>query len=369
MFEPKYIITSKMLYGLMDLESAKTVVDLVPISGEWDMKLKKEALTKKIYYGLHFVGVELSSTDIAKIISYDPGRDEKAGEVAERAGVLGKEIDIQLVLNWLNASRFKDQLAYLEIKFKQSSFSEKDLMQINSLLLEKTVQSQRLGIYRMADTVSETGNKLTTIPAVEVTYQMEDFFRWFVSTKDEMPPVIKTGVCLYELLRICPFEDGNLLSAIIFCSLILDSSGYSFKQLWAFEEALLKNREVFWMYLSSPDKKSGELSEWLEYFVKCLGQVSLETKSKLMMLIGETPAFRSESGRVMPLTERQIAIMEDLTLRGETTIKEIRSILPIVSDDTILRDLKDLIEKKLIRKKGKTKGAAYVLGKTRNFRR
>ncbi|KKT51826.1 MAG: hypothetical protein UW44_C0007G0001, partial [Candidatus Collierbacteria bacterium GW2011_GWB2_44_22] len=33
-----------------------------------------------------------------------------------------------------------------------------------------------------------------------------------------------------------------------------------------------------------------------------------------------------------------------------------------------LRDLKDLIDKKLIRKKGKTKGALYVMGKTRSYR-
>ena len=50
------------------------------------------------------------------------------------------------------------------------------------------------------------------------------------------------------------------------------------------------------------------------------------------------------------------------------TIKEIRGILPMVSDDTILRDLKDLILKKLLKKKGKTKGAVYILGKVKEFK-
>jgi len=35
--------------------------------------------------------------------------------------------------------------------------------------------------------------------------------------------------------------------------------------------------------------------------------------------------------------------------------------LPMVSDDTILRDLSGLIKKSLIRKKGKTKGVKYLL--------
>ena len=369
MFEPKYIITPKILSCLLEIESDKTVADLVPVATEWELRLKNEALAKKIYFSLHFIGVDLSSSDISKIVTYDPGRDEKADEVALRAGVVAKERDIQLVLNWLNANRFKDQLAYLEAKFKQTGFGEKDLIQMNSLLLEKTTPPQKLGLYRMEDTAFEAGGKLSTIPAVEISYQMEDFFRWFLSTKEEMHPLIKAGISLYELMRMSPFEDGNLITGVMFCSLVMDSFGYSFKQFLSFEEALLRNREIFWMYLSTPEKKEEDLSEWLEYFLKSISQVATDTKGKLMMLIGETPAFRSENGKVMPLTERQIAIMEDLTLRGETTIKEIRSILPAISDDTILMDLKDLIEKKMIKKKGKTKGATYVLGKSRGFRK
>jgi predicted HTH transcriptional regulator len=36
-------------------------------------------------------------------------------------------------------------------------------------------------------------------------------------------------------------------------------------------------------------------------------------------------------------------------------------ILPMVSEDTVLRDLKDLLNKKIIRKKGKTKAARYEM--------
>ena len=78
--------------------------------------------------------------------------------------------------------------------------------------------------------------------------------------------------------------------------------------------------------------------------------------------------FRSENGRAIALSERQIAIMEDLAIRTQTTIKEVRSILPSVSEDTILRDLKDLMDKRLVKKKGHTKGSRYVLGKVRYFK-
>ena len=87
-----------------------------------------------------------------------------------------------------------------------------------------------------------------------------------------------------------------------------------------------------------------------------------------MNLIGDRPLFKSDGGKAISLSERQITIMEEMTIQGEMTIKEIRGILPMVSDDTILRDLKDLILKKLLRKKGKTKGAVYILGKVKGFK-
>ncbi len=370
MFEPHFSITNKLLSGIIEVENNKTVVDLVPVPSEWNVRLKNEALSKKIYSCLRFMGNNLDPLSISKIIAYDPGRDEKAVAVAQNAGVVGKESDIQMVLNWINANRYKDQLVYLGLKFKQTGITEKDLVQINSLLTEKLVPFQKLGAYRLSDLSEKSDIRHEIVPAVEIPYQMEDFYRWYVSfNKEEVHPLIKAGVTFYELVRIWPFDEGNLLTASLFCTLTLDVSGFTFGNLWSYEEALLKNREVLWMYISNIQKNNGDLTEWLEYFVKSLGVSAAELKSKVMMLIGDTPVFRTEVGKVVPLTERQVVIMEDITLRNETTIKEVRSILPSVSDDTILRDLKDLIDKKLIKKKGKTKGATYVLGKVRSFRK
>ena len=55
-----------------------------------------------------------------------------------------------------------------------------------------------------------------------------------------------------------------------------------------------------------------------------------------------------------------------MTTKDAATIRQIREVLPMVSDDTILRDIKDLVLKKMIKRKGKTKGAVYVLGKVKN---
>ena len=69
----------------------------------------------------------------------------------------------------------------------------------------------------------------------------------------------------------------------------------------------------------------------------------------------------SLGGKQIALSERQIKLIEYMEKYEGLTMSEGRELLPMVSDDTILRDLRDLIEKGLVVKKGRTKGAKYYL--------
>mgnify|MGYP001611686939 FL=1 len=42
-------------------------------------------------------------------------------------------------------------------------------------------------------------------------------------------------------------------------------------------------------------------------------------------------------------------------------MRDLKGVLHMVSEDTILRELKDLVDKGIIRKEGATKAARYVL--------
>lgn len=369
MFRPNYYISEKLLAALVELESARSVIDLMPVTADWRNKLFRETKIKKIHNTLRLVGNGLSIDYVSKLVSYDPGRDETASEVAVASGITGKESEVQQVINWMNASRYRDQLAYLGTKYGTNPISEKELGKLNSLLSEKLVEYSKLGIYRMQDIPEGFESRLKCVPAIEVTYQIDDFLKWLGGKKEvEIHPVILSGVVMATLLRICPFESSNFLSAWLLSSLVLEEDKYGMGGLVSIEDHLFRNREVLSMYLRSIDEKNGDLSGWLEFYAKAVASAALETKSKIMMLLGDAPVFRTETGKAISLSDRQLLIMEDVSLRGTTTIKEARSMIPAVSDDTILRDLNDLIEKKLLKKKGKTKGAVYILGKIKSYR-
>ena len=366
MFDPRFIITNRILGNLIELEKAVMVADLAPLQTDWEVKLKLECLTKRAYAVLRYLGCQLDVDDVVKIIKDDPGRDDKPAQVALRAGVVAKEKDVQKAINWLNANRLVSQTAYLTNKFKQEIFGEKDLISLNSLLGERIVNSAVLGRYR--DEGSQECPEIKLVPSIEVKYQMEDLYSWFKSaSKTDVHVAIKASVMLFEIMRIRPFEEDNLTSSLFFLGLILASEGYGMKELWPFEEDLLKNKQRL-IEIIAITVESNDLTGWLEYTTKTLAETAEKTKVKIINLVGDRPIFKSEGGKAISLSERQIIIMEEMTIQGEMTIKEIRGILPMVSDDTILRDLKDLILKKLLRKKGKTKGAVYVLGKVKGFR-
>jgi len=365
-FSPRYIVTNKTLRSIIEFEKACLVVSMAPIQNEWELKLKQEALVRRINSVLRFTDNRLDVDDVAKIVKDDPGRDDKPTQVALRSGVVAKEKDLQAAINWLNANKLMEQTAYLSKKFKQGAFETKDLESLNSLLGERIVLSTTLGKYR--EESCDDLKELAFPPSVEVSYQMEDLFIWFKGAgKLDTHPFIKAGTMLFEILRIRPFVANNVLTGLLFFDLILLSEGLETKGMLAVEEEILKNKQKF-VEIVGTTIESGDLTGWFEYLSAAIFASAEKTRTKVLNLVGDGPIFKTEAGKAISLSERQIAIMEEMTIRNEMTIKEIRAVLPMISDDTILRDLKDLMIKKLIRKKGKTKGAVYVLGKVKGFK-
>ena len=91
MFSPSYQITNKILSSLINIEVNSKIIELAQLQVDWEGRLRLESLVKRIYSVFHFVENGLSTDDVAKIVKDEPERDDKAGEVALRTGVVGKE--------------------------------------------------------------------------------------------------------------------------------------------------------------------------------------------------------------------------------------------------------------------------------------
>ena len=408
MFQPNYIINSKILKYISWIEAAKSLIDNAALIPAWEAQFRTEAEARTVYHGTHLEGNDLSLTQAKKVIEQvEEAEGKKKGKVslkpekvADKAGVVGRDRDIQEIINYRNVLKYIDSLSAsrkkeipprlwinqrgINHRLKPAKkppkviidknrpelktypfYSEKELLKIHQLTLEKLLPAEKTGKYRTTRVVikDSASGKVTyrPPPPVEVKYQIEEFFEWLnsLSSRDEHA-VIRAGIGHFELARIHPFVDGNGRVARAFTTLILFREGYDVKRFFSLEEYYDYDPMGYYGALQSVEKAKGDLTLWLEYFALGLA-VELEKVKEKVKKMSLDSHLRDSYGKQISVSERQIKLIEQLKDVGEISVPDARQVLPMISDDTLLRDFNDLIEKGVVRKIGRTKGARYVL--------
>ena len=109
------------------------------------------------------------------------------------------------------------------------------------------------------------------------------------------------------------------------------------------------------------DFYSRDLTVWIEFFTGALAIQLTNVKDKVRKLSIDTQIKNRLGGKQVGLNERQVKVMEFLEVKREGTMKDFKPLLPMISEDTILRELTALMKQKLIKKVGSRKAAKYVL--------
>jgi Fic family protein len=162
-------------------------------------------------------------------------------------------------------------------------------------------------------------------------------------------------------VRIHPFLDGNGRVARAVATLILFSEGYDIKRFFSLEEYYDREPMHYYEALQSVGKEQGNLTNWLIYFTEGLAIELTRIKEKVKSLSTDLKIKKSLGGQQLALTERQIKIVEFIQEQGFLQNKAFFELFPMVSEDTVLRELKDLLKKGIVKKEGSTKGAKYTL--------
>ena len=364
MYSPQFSITNKVLKYIGRIEAARDYIENAPLVPAYEAKFRQEAIIRTVHHGTHIEGNPLGTGEVAAVLG---GQQIDA-----------RDRDIQEVLNYREVLRFIDRsqkslfarkLAQSE-QVKSQKFTQNHLLALHKLTVNKVLPYDKAGKYRTTQVVvknSKTGEISFKPPAAgEVKKLIGDFMLWLNSdTVSEMHPVILAGIVHYVLAYIHPFVDGNGRVARSFATLVLFSRGYDIKKFFSLEEYFDRDGQRYYATLQAVSNQKVEnlsdrdLTVWLEYFCEGLAQELERVKEKVKKLSLDS-RLKGRTGQIA-LSERQVKLVEYIENNGSINNRAWRSILPDYSDDTILRDLKDLQKKKLIKKKGSTKGAVYVL--------
>jgi Fic family protein len=347
MLSPKFIITNKILKNIGSIEASREVIDKAPLLPYYEKQFRNEAVVRAVHHGTHIEGNELNLSQAEKVM--------KGEDIAAR------ERDVQEVINYRKVMEYISEFKVPNSKFK---FDEETIKKIHKMTVNKIMPDNQAGEYRKTQVVvknSKTGEVSFRPPmAVAVPFQVKDLIK-FINSDTDIHPVLKSGIVHYELVRIHPFLDGNGRVARAISTLILFLEGYDIRKFFSLEEYFDSDSSEYYKALQSVQGMGGDLTDWLSYFSLGLAIELTKIKDRVERISIDAKLKEKLGGKPLLLTDRQLKIIEYIQKVGYLQNKAFEQLFPMVSEDTILNELKSLHKQGLIKKQGVTKAAKYVM--------
>lgn len=361
MYTPHFSITSNLLTYISRIEAAKALIDNAPLVPAWEAKFRDDALMRTVHFGTKIEGNELTQAQAQKVTRLHGTIDTK--EAIEKTGVFARERDIQEVINYRNVLAWINRQSIVDIS---EAFTAETLKTIHEITIAKLIEPDYAGTYRDKQVVvrsAQDGSVVFRPPvSVEIPYLIEQFFKWTHSDEAaRQHAVIRAAITQYQLVYIHPFIEGNGRSARAMSTLLLYVLGYDFKRFFSIEQYFDSDVSAYYeALLSVQQSPETDMTYWLEYF--CYGlALEIEKVKNQVMKLSKDLKLKKQLGKQVALSERQIILLELFQQQEAVTSDDAQKALPMVSVDTILRDIRDLIKKNIIQKKGVTKGVRYTL--------
>lgn len=317
---PEYTITNQALKNIANIEYAKAIIETTTILPHWQNQLKTEAQARSITYSLQNESINTSVSDIKKYLN---------------------DMPVKISTNIIKLKRAQKKVEDLA---KTYEFDENDIKDIYKILTQKTTfRSKKI--------------KGTTDPE-EILAQITQLIDWYSSLDaKETHPIVVTAIFRAKLEHIKPFEEKNSQTTDLLTTLCLKSNKYSIKDFYSLEEGLYKNQREYLRLLA--DAKT-DYTKWIEFFTDVFSRELLNIAENIKILAKDTKIAKA-AGASARLSQRQERIITYLQDYGFMKNKDFARLFPSISEDTVLRELKSLVQKGIIVKRGKTKSSFYEL--------
>ncbi len=346
MFNPSFSISNKILTFIARIEAAEEVIRHAPILPLWEKQFREDAVVRRVYHGTHLEG---------NMLQKDEAKDVLLGKE-----VVARPRDIQEIINYRKVIELIDDEANRQI----DKITEQLIKKVHRQVTDKILPPDQSGEYRLKQVIirnSQTGEvTFRPPPPIEVPFLMREYVYWLnKTTNDDIHPVLKAGIAHHELVRIHPFIDGNGRVSRTLATLVLFLGGYDIRRFFSLEEYY--DRDAVSYYENLQKASAGDLTSWLEYFTYGASAEFERIKEKILKLSKDAKLKDKFGGRQIYLNERQMQLVEYIQEIGYIQNKAFSTVFSDVSEDTVLRDLQDLIKQGVVKKVGSTKGARYVM--------
>ena len=196
--------------------------------------------------------------------------------------------------------------------------------------------------------------------ATRLDEEMGTFLDWFNAPADA-DEVLRAGLAHLWFVTIHPFEDGNGRIARAIADMALARSEGSPERFYSMSSQILRERGRYYDILESTHKGTTDISEWMNWFVDCLGRAIEGAEATLSAVLAKARFWQGISA--LQINDRQRDIINHLLdgMGGKlTTTRWAR--MAKCSQDTALRDITGLMHHGvLVRSRAGGRSTSYAL--------
>ena len=194
------------------------------------------------------------------------------------------------------------------------------------------------------------GNEVVHYEAPEaglLNKEMARFLTW-ANKPDRTDPVLRAALAHLWFVAIHPFDDGNGRITRAIADWALARSENSPQRFYSMSAQIRKERDAYYGILEKTHMGNLDITPWMEWFLDCLGRAFSSTEDTLGAVLAKARFWKKHSGTLNSRQEHLLNMLLDGFEGKLTTVKWAK--LAKCSHDTALRDIQDLIERRILTK-------------------
>lgn len=185
--------------------------------------------------------------------------------------------------------------------------------------------------------------------AERLSGEMKRFLDWF-NRSPETDPVLKAAMAHFWFVTIHPFDDGNGRIARAIADMALSRADGSKNRFYSMSAAIEEKRKEYYLQLESAQRSSLDITSWLAWFLEYLDRAIDASDTLLASVLRKARLWQRMNTK--PVNERQREVINRMLehdWKGHLNTSNYAR-LAKCSQDTALRDIKELLERGVLLK-------------------
>ncbi len=202
-------------------------------------------------------------------------------------------------------------------------------------------------------------------PSERIPVEMKKFLRWWEDKREPLDGVLRAALAHIYFVTIHPFEDGNGRVARALTDMALAQDEKLPQRYYSLSSRIMTERNSYYEILEKSQKGTLDITGWLQWFLECFIRAIKDSQESISNILQKSLFWQKQAQK--EFNKKQKKVINRLLDAGPGGFKgglSNRKYVSITktSRATAYRDIKDLVEKKVLKqKKKKGRSVSYEL--------